>query len=292
MNVINKQAFLQKIKQIRTATNKGARAPHKPLLLLYALGRYQQYGEILLPYKKTHPRLKHMLVEYGPPVKQVKTSNPFVRLKNDGIWEVTPDIDHRTNFSDRSLLDADIHASFTKEVLDLFAADPSAITEAAVAILDNHFPETYHEELLEEVGLHIEYGIRRYRKRDSAFRQKVLAAYGEQCCVCGFQAKLHDKVVGIEAAHIKWHQAYGPDEENNGLALCSLHHRLFDKGIFTIDDDKVRVASEATGKGTFQELVLDFDKKKIRKPASSLYLPSPEFIDWHVREVFKSYQAQ
>ena len=36
--------------------------------------------------------------------------------------------------------------------------------------------------------------------------------------------------VGLEAAHIRWHQFSGPDINENGLALCSIHHRLFERG--------------------------------------------------------------
>src|SRR5436189_6378643 len=37
-------------------------------------------------------------------------------------------------------------------------------------------------------------------------------------------------------AHIRWHQAGGPDIENNGLALCVLHHKTFDLGAFTLSE--------------------------------------------------------
>ncbi len=49
--------------------------------------------------------------------------------------------------------------------------------------------------------------------------------------------------MAIEAAHIKWHQAGGPDIEQNGIALCSMHHKLFDRGVFTITNTmKLQVA--------------------------------------------------
>jgi putative restriction endonuclease len=33
------------------------------------------------------------------------------------------------------------------------------------------------------------------------------------------------------------------DELDNGLALCSLHHKLFDRGVFGLDDDLTVVVS-------------------------------------------------
>ena len=38
----------------------------------------------------------------------------------------------------------------------------------------------------------------------------------------------------MTAAHIKWFQARGQDVVPNGLALCSLHHKIFDLGAFTV----------------------------------------------------------
>ncbi len=40
--------------------------------------------------------------------------------------------------------------------------------------------------------------------------------------------------IGLEAAHIKWFPAHGPDVVPNGLALCSVHHKIFDLGAFTV----------------------------------------------------------
>ena len=40
--------------------------------------------------------------------------------------------------------------------------------------------------------------------------------------------------VGIEAAHIRWHSQQGPDEITNALALCALHHTLFDLNYFPL----------------------------------------------------------
>lgn len=37
------------------------------------------------------------------------------------------------------------------------------------------------------------------------------------------------------------HHLGGPDVEPNGLALCALHHKLFDLGAFTIDASELRV---------------------------------------------------
>jgi hypothetical protein len=49
--------------------------------------------------------------------------------------------------------------------------------------------------------------------------------------------------VAIEAAHVRWHSQQGPDEIANALALCALHHALFDLGVLGITEDRrIRVS--------------------------------------------------
>jgi len=106
-------------------------------------------------------------------------------------------------------------------------------------VLDAHFPESIRQDVLDAVGLSLEpsntaAGEAATRRRDPAFRDKVLLAYEYRCCVCGHDLRLKQQIIALEAAHIKWFQAGGPDVEQNGLALCSLHHKVFDLGAFTI----------------------------------------------------------
>lgn len=72
----------------------------------------------------------------------------------------------------------------------------------------------------------------RKKLRDVNFRDRVLTAYNFQCAVCGMQLKL------IDAAHILpvSHES-STDETRNGLALCALHHRAYDKGLIAIGED-------------------------------------------------------
>jgi len=53
----------------------------------------------------------------------------------------------------------------------------------------------------------------------------VLRAYEYRCAVCGFDVRLGSVSIALDAAHIRWHQAGGPETESNGLALCVLRER-------------------------------------------------------------------
>ena len=63
------------------------------------------------------------------------------------------------------------------------------------------------------------------RPGDPEFPQRVLTAYEYRCAVCGYDVRLGNRELGLGAAHIKRHEAGGPDSEVNGLALCALHHK-------------------------------------------------------------------
>jgi putative restriction endonuclease len=80
-----------------------------------------------------------------------------------------------------------------------------------------------------------------------------------QCAVCGFNVRVGDLLVALETAHINWRQAGGPDSENYGVALCAMHHKLFDRGAFTITEDmKVQVSEKAHGTSGFDEWLMKF----------------------------------
>ena len=94
--------------------------------------------------------------------------------------------------------------------------------------------------------------------------------------------------VALEAAHIKWHQAGGPDHESNGIALCCLHHKLFDRGAFTLTDTMaIQVSERAHGTNGFQEWLQAFHGHALRVPQRPAYYPNALFVEWHVKEVFQ-----
>lgn len=64
------------------------------------------------------------------------------------------------------------------------------------------------------------------------FSERVLNAYHNCCAMCGMQLCL------LDGAHIlPVAEPDSTDETSNGIALCALHHRAFDKGLITFDAD-------------------------------------------------------
>lgn len=81
-------------------------------------------------------------------------------------------------------------------------------------------------------------------------------------------------LVGLDAAHIRWHQFNGPATEQNGIALCVMHHKLFDFGAFTIREGRLRVSSKAKGTSGFKEHLLDYVSVSRGKLSATVYTDS------------------
>lgn len=272
--------------ELKTWKRGGERAPHKPLLLLYALGRINNKEPRLNSYENTKEKLTELLREFGPP-RLIKTNYPFIRLQNDGIWEVNgcKILDSKKDWSDKTLIENNSFGGFSEEVYSILMSDKELVRELASMLLEQNFPDNIHKDILDSVGLDFELSK---VSRDGQFRDRILRAYEYRCAVYGFNVRLGHTLVAVEAAHIKWHQAGGPDIESNGIALCSMHHKLFDRGVFTISPSReFRVAEMAHGTNGFDEWLMRYHGKKIRGPVNPGYEPAKNYVLWHVREVFR-----
>ena len=82
-------------------------------------------------------------------------------------------------------------------------------------------------------------------------------------------------------------QAGGSDLETNGLALCSMHYKLFDCVAFTLNDKlQLCVSQEANGSTGLSEWLTSFHGLPLKAPQPQQYLPLNEHLDWHRKEVF------
>jgi putative restriction endonuclease len=256
--------IIERFISLETWKRGDERAPHKPLLVLYALGQLWQ-GESWLNCAQHEENLVKLLAEFGPPRRSYRMQYPFVRLVNDGVWQLSGAIDTKADHSAGFLRQEGICGSFADDVLEALEGEPVLAEKISQILLEQNFPDTMHDDILQAVGLERGYSISRRRIRDPEFRERVLQAYEYRCAVCGFDVRLGSKVIALEAAHIKWHQAGGPDIEQNGIAMCTMHHRLFDRGAFTLSDSLEFLVSErAHGTSGLEEWLLRHHGKEIR----------------------------
>ncbi len=288
------RSFIDAVGGLKVWVGGGKRAPHKPLLILLALGELSR-GNKDLKFADIDVRLTELLKEFGPPRSSYHSEYPFWRLQKDGIWcvqtsrEVLPRKSN-TDAKKSELLKAHAIGRFSDSVLDEVKASPELIAQAAGLLLVENFPGSIHDDILGAVGLDFkEYPttIGR-RRRDPLFRSRVLTAYGYKCAICGFDVRLRNQTIGLDSAHIKWHAAGGSEEVTNGVAMCTLHHKLFDLGAYTIDEQRrVLVSEHANGTRLLQQVLLDFHGQGISETVRSDDAPGIGNLRWHRKQVFK-----
>lgn len=297
---MSRDEIIQAFDRMRVWQRGDQRAPHKPLLVLFALAKVSAGDTAMIDWNEAEPRLKALLEEFGPDGSGSSRHYPFWHLRTDGLWQ----LDGPASILSRppgatptlsELRDNHVRGGFPPALRDALRRDPQLVALIAQRIVDAHFPESIRNDVLAAAGFPSDLSAatpagEAARRRDPAFREKVLLAYQYRCGVCGHDLRLGNQTIGLEAAHIKWFQAQGPDIVPNGLALCSLHHKIFDLGAFAILPETYQMvfsqhlnASDETARRT-----LAFHGAGLILPQSTEYLPRPEFLAWHQKQVFKN----
>lgn len=295
---MNDKELLNRVANIKVWQQFGERAPHKPLLLLFALGRVRNQSQRMVPYSEVESALRTLLEQFGPPRKSFHPDQPFKRLPGDNLWELQLPAELKGRPSNSLKLNElrkfNVAGGFPPEIYHYLKERDELVETIASRLLTLNFPPTYHEEIRRIVGLDLDLEdetiAAKKNVRDPQFRENVLRAYGRECCVCGSNLRLDNSLFDLEAAHIKWHSHGGPDEISNGLALCGFHHKAFDRGAWGLQesDYSIQVSSELNGSSQAMEMLLNFEGRNLRLPRKSTLYPDTEFIQWHRREVFRN----
>ncbi|MFD7631212.1 phosphorothioated DNA-binding restriction endonuclease [Streptomyces sp. NPDC059851] len=278
---------------LRQWTRGGVRAPHKPLLFLYALGRFQQDADGELEYSAVEDDLKQLLAEYGP-ANGTTPAYPFHHLVSDGVWEVRTDRGPGSPGSRvRELRATRATGRLAPELRAALRREPSLLGRMVRVLLDLHFPPSLHDDLCAAVGLEPEppqtQPLAAARKqRDRRMRELVLTAYEYQCAFCGYDGRIGAAPVGLEAAHVHWWAFGGPDEVDNGVCLCSLHHKLFDKGVLGIGDGhRILVSQRFVGRSpAAREHVTALAGRPLIGPQPGALPIAAAHRSWHASQVF------
>jgi len=288
--------WVQRVLGIRRYSRNGERAPHKPLLVLYALGRFQREGPRALEFSAVEEDLRWLLREFGPP-RATSPGYPFHHLTNDDhLWVVEtagggaspgPDVGPLRARHAKGRLHPDLTAALV--------TDSVLLAQLARVLLDANFAPSLHADICQRIGLDLEdaqlpaQSRTGLAHRDPAFRVEVLQAYEFCCAFCGYDGWLDGVGVGLDAAHVRWRTYGGPDQLGNGICLCALHHRLFDRGVVGLNNDRtITVSGRYIARAaTSQSMVLQLAGKPAREPQAGLIPVQPQHIQWHTSQVFR-----
>jgi putative restriction endonuclease len=293
--------WLERVGRIRQWQQRGERAPHKPLLLLYALGRLHRELPDDISYHDAAPELATLLSEFGPP-RSTSPAYPFRRLANDeALWEVNTATGADPGDTAGRLRELAAVGRLTPAFSAALRAEPELLVAIARLLLEENWPASLHSEIAGSVGLDldsIEASLIRERlerdgasprQRDPGFRARVLVAYEYRCAFCGYDGRLLTSAVGLDAAHVRWWSHDGPDSVDNGVCLCTLHHRLLDLGVLGITrDHAVAVSKQFVGhSGPARDLVIELAGRPVHEPQRGEPSPAEAHVEWHSSQVFR-----
>ncbi len=179
--------------RLKTGSRDGQRLPHKPLLVLLALGRWASGAHGPIPFAEVEKDLGPLLKTYGPKGAG-NPQEPFWRLRRDGVWEIggiehLADPDAVAPPGLKELRDG-VTGQFSSEVRQALEADPGLAIQLARTLLDGHFPPSLQPDIADAVGLDL-FGpdssmltSTERKARDPEFRNRVLKAYSNRCALC------------------------------------------------------------------------------------------------------------
>lgn len=294
---MDREAFLEELRHLTMAPvgQTGRRHPHKPLFLLWLLGRQQRGETGPVSYVAAQEPVDRLIAEFGTPARRGKdrAAMPFFHLE-PALWELhAARADVELTDSGGRLRKAGAAGRFRPEVEALLQREPGLIDEATRLLLDLHFTDSHVDLICGEAGISLDgdrkTGIEPHRRRrDPLFRSKVLAAYGYECAMCGWDGRLFQQSVGLSAAHLRWHSHDGPDDVSNGLSLCELHHKLLDLGVIglTLASEIVVADAFVARSEVGYRLGHELQGRPVRRPLPRFESPAAEHIEWHQRQVF------
>jgi putative restriction endonuclease len=118
-----------------------------------------------------------------------------------------------------------------------------------------------------------------------AFRTRVTEAYARRCAITGERT-----LPVLEAAHIRPHAQSGPNRVDNGILLRSDLHRLFDRGLVTIEPQELTflVSDRIRDEYSNGRVYYDLAGKPLRVlPDRVEDQPNRVFLEHHRTQIFR-----
>lgn len=280
--------LLDGIRALRRSRRGGTYAPHQPLLLLWALGRAARGEERLTPYADAQPELDALLSEFGPAAAVQRSSAhlPFWAAGSQPhVWQreiSDPAVDPSGRRPTKGVMQRAVSGGLAGGAYQAVREDRELLAAVAGQLLAM-LPDSQTAEVLDRCGLDLVAS----RKKDPTWSKLVLLAYEQRCAICDWDLTLDGKQIGLEAAHV-WEWAKGsPNTVDNGVVLCVLHHRAYDRGVIAFSDQRtVLVSQHAIGHHAQGEL-LRWTGQQLREPQPGHPPISPAYAALHRRSQFR-----
>ena len=244
---------------------------------------------------------------------------PFFHMRSERFWDLVPAPDMETALANTRQVDSltQLHKLVLGARLDddLFALaqHPTHRDHLKQVLIQTYFKPELQEKLLEASRIKMEsfeYGRElmtpssdRFKIKDedshqqgyhqesrsTAFRSVVRMAYDYTCAMCGVRVLTPEGAAAVEAAHIvPWHVSHN-DDPRNGMALCGLHHWVFDQGLACVDSNyRIQVSPLIHETDESTKPLVALDNEEIHKPREQYFWPARQALTWHRKRCFRT----
>jgi putative restriction endonuclease len=152
----------------------------------------------------------------------------------------------------------------------------------SLQVLDPGVAPRAQSPLLVTPGGYAEPSLVAARRGQGAFRLMVMDAYSRRCAITGERT-----LPVLEAAHIRPFADHAKHEVRNGILMRSDVHRLYDRGLVTVEPDLTfRVSPSIERDYANGKVYYSLDGKKIAAPRDPEQLPDADALAWHADRVF------
>jgi putative restriction endonuclease len=290
--------FLVQIDLLNLNINGGKPALKKPLCLLLIISKFenQLIKENKIRFTDLEKELGELITAFGGRSNKSgpKANQPFQYMNSSDFWVLNlpagVELTHKRDLPIKILREQETFVQLQDDIFEMLKTSREYRAIAADFILKKWWPETIQEEILSTLSLPIYTPISFKQQRNKEFAEEVLSNFRYRCAICGFNATFNKSHFGLDGAHIRWFSQNGPDQINNGLALCKIHHWAFDKGAMSITPNtfKIEVSPLFIGRDNRSiEIIESFNGREIfpfREAA-----PDQQYLDWHQDFIFLEY---
>jgi putative restriction endonuclease len=283
--------FIDEVQKLKVNRVGQVVSLHKPLLLLLTIGKIQNGHKNQFLFDEIENELASLISKYGlKNTSRINAQYPFIYLaSNSSIWTCSKDkneLAHPDAASRKDLLGS--IGSFSFGFYN-YILNPDNLFSTVKLLLDQYWPDAYHAELLNDIGIfNFSFGVPQAPKNDRGrkFVEHVLDAYERKCAVCHQSIRLGDALVGIDACHVKPIQHFGDDNVNNGIALCKIHHWALDRGAISISQEMSLLISKKLNGNKLYDFFTSFENISLFVPRDFTFGLSKTNIEYHSKYIF------
>jgi putative restriction endonuclease len=311
--------YIAKLRRLKCANTVYGKAPHKPILLLSILeiiekglvanNRIYLNADLVATFQESWRLLVNTLhhSDFTQPFYYLQSE----RVETQQFWFIQPKLGCQINAHIKSVtrLAEVLDFGYFSEEFYILLADSASRNIIKTVLLDTYFSSTkihYIESKLKGEGYIRDFENyilnepeAQYRSikieseedvfvRGGLFKKLVPKIYDSTCSFTGMRLESTYGHTFIDACHIVPFSVSHDDKVTNGIALCPNLHRVFDRGLVSIDNDyKILISNHITENENHSYSLKALKGRKIGLPFGNQHFPSLENLEWHRARIFK-----